>query len=350
MIKYYKTWTPNKRKVLSLIGNSIENGVLTNNGPLVNSLEEKLSQYLGVKNVVCVTNGTIAIQLALKALGVKGRVISTPFTYIATSSAIKWEGLNIEYADIDNKTFNIDVKNIKNVAKDVSCIIPVHTFGNPCDLDAINEFVLKNKINIIYDAAHAFGVCHNGISVLKYGDISTLSFHATKVFHTVEGGAVITENDDLAEYIRSIRSFGMYGNTFGINAKMTEVNAAFGLVNLENIDIILERRKKIYSLYDNNIDISLERQALVDNTTKNYSYYPILLNNNIERDKLFNDLLLHGVETRKYFSPSLDNLFSKEKFSISNNISNRILCLPIYPTLKKKETDLICKLVNKLTK
>jgi dTDP-4-amino-4,6-dideoxygalactose transaminase len=343
MIKFNKIYTPNKKKILSLISSSIDSGVLTNNGPMVNELEDKLKKFLNVKNIVCVSNGTIAIQLALKAMNISGNILTTPFTYIATSSAIKWENLNILYSDIEEESFNL---NTNNLPDNISCIVPVHTFGNPCSLEKLEE-IKNNGIKVLYDAAHAFGINYGENSVLKYGNASTLSFHATKVFHTVEGGAIVTEDDELALKLRELRSFGVADNNYGINAKMSEINAAFGLSNLENIDYIFDKRKHIYYYYENNISEKLIRQKILENSNKNFGYYPILFEIKTKRDECYEFLLSNGIETRKYFSPSLDNLFSKNKYIISNNISDRILCLPIYPELKQKEVDFICRMINK---
>ena len=225
MIPVTKSYLPNKENYKSYIDIIYENGWLTNRGELVRELERRLQAYLGVKNIILVANGSLALQIAYKALDLKGEVITTPFSFIATANTIAWEGLLPVFADIDPHSFNVDPKQIKDKITDkTSAIIPVHVFGNPCDIEGIQTIAYKHQLKVIYDAAHAFDVQYKGKSVLNYGDVSTLSFHATKLFHTIEGGAIITNDNELSKKIRLLINFGITGPTsiesLGINAKM----------------------------------------------------------------------------------------------------------------------------------
>ena len=240
MIPVTKAYLPDRKKLTQYIDQIYENGWLTNNGPLLQKLENRLASYLGVKNLILVANGSLALQLAYKALDLRGEVVTTPFSFAATTSTLAWEGLEPKFADIDKRSFNIDPKNIEKIITDkTTAIVPVHVFGNPCEVELISDLAKKYNLKVVYDAAHAFGVTYKGQSVLKYGDISTLSFHATKIFHTIEGGAVITENDEIAKKIRSLINFGITGpdkiEGIGTNAKMNEFEAAMGHCVLDEI-------------------------------------------------------------------------------------------------------------------
>lgn len=245
---------------------------LTNNGPLVNDLELKLKKHLGLKHLLYVSNGTIAIQIALKALGITKRVITSPFSYVATSSSLVWEGCTPVYVDIDPETFNIDATKIEAAIDErTEAILATHCFGNPCDIDMIEKVAKKNKLKVIYDAAHCFGTKYKGKSVFAYGDVSTTSFHATKLFHTIEGGAVITQDAELLKKMSYMRNFGHDGpekfSGVGINGKNSEFHAAMGLVNINFLDSILERRKILSQNYDNLLsNIGAFKRKITGNT------------------------------------------------------------------------------------
>ncbi|MBA7700422.1 dTDP-4-amino-4,6-dideoxy-D-glucose transaminase [subsurface metagenome] len=339
---------------------------LTNNGEFVQLLEKKLEEYLKVKNLVLVSNGTLALQLALKAYKLKGEVITTPFTFSATTNVILWEGLTPVFADIDLETFNIDPDDVeRKITKKTSAILAVHVYGNPCYVEELQEIADKYNLKLIYDAAHAFGVEYNNQSVLNYGDISTLSFHATKLFHTIEGGAIIVKDEELLEKLKLLRNFGIKSEEEvvlpGINAKMNEFQATMGLCNLENIDEKIRVRKMLYEHYQekfsdyNNINF----QKLIA-SKYNYGYMPICLKDIEKRDELYSELIKNGVKPRKYFYPltvNFDyfkdkevNLVEKYSLNVAFDIANRVLCIPLYPDLEMTEVDGIISIIKRLVK
>ncbi len=327
---------------------------LTNNGPLVNELELKLKDYLALKHLLFVTNGTIAIQLAIKALGLKGKIITTPFSYVATTSSIVWEGCEPVFVDIDAATCNIDPAKIEEaITPDTSAILATHVYGNPCDVEAIDEIAKRRNLKVIYDGAHAFGVQINGKSIFEYGDVSTCSFHATKLFHTVEGGAVVTKDPDLLKKIAYLRNFGHDGPDrfadLGINGKNSEFHAAMGLVNLKYVDQIIETRKGLSEHYDRFLPTFQGVKPVVPETvTYNYAYYPLIFNS----EKLLLDVLetlqQNWIHPRRYFFPSLEDLpyvNHKARCPVSDTISKRALCLPLFDTLTPEEIDMIFRLI-----
>ena len=341
MINVTKTYLPSKEKYQKYVDEIYENGQLTNNGPLVQKLEERLSKHLGVKHVICVANGSLALQLSYKALGLKGEVITTPFSFVATASTLVWEGLKPIFADIDPHTYNLNPHNIeKLITKETSAIVPVHVFGNPCEVEKIQEIANKYNLKVVYDAAHAFGVKYKRESVLSYGDISTLSFHATKIFHTVEGGAVITNSDELAKKIRLQISFGINGLTtidvVGINAKMNEFEAAMGLCVLDEVKTTNQQRLEIWQEYAKTLSNIVKFQKWNKFSENNCAYAPVLFKSESQLIEVQQKLNQGGIFPRRYFYPSLDSLDyleSKNYCVKSRSIASRILCLPIYPGL-----------------
>ncbi len=331
-----------------------ERGILTHNGPVVQQLEKELIDYLNVKNLVAVTNGTIAIQLAIRALNLEGEIITTPFTWIATISAIMWEKCRPVFADVQPDTFNIDPQKIEEKITDrTSAILPVHVFSNPCDVDAIQKIADKYNLKVIYDAAHAMCVNYNGKSLLEYGDISATSFHATKIFQSGEGGACVTNDQQLFERLRRLRFFGHDEKKDivdeGINGKMTEVHAALGLASLKWLDDVLRDRREKYELYMNLLgkcDFIKFQKFPAD--SYNYSYLPVLLKNENHLHGVTSHLNKHGIYPRRYFYPSLNTvnvISSNEHFPVSEDLASRILCLPLFYTLKKKDIEYICSLI-----
>jgi len=254
MITVTKPFLPDQEQYLNYIKGIWERGWLTNNGPLVQELEEKLKDYLGVKHVIYVNNGTIALQIALKALEQKGEIITTPFSYVATTNSILWEGCTPVFADVKESDFNIDPEKIESLINaKTTGILATHVYGNPCDVDAIEKIARKHNLKVIYDGAHAFGTLYNGKQLLSYGDLVTCSFHATKIFHTIEGGAILTNDDELARKMVLYRQFGHIGDDYfsiGINGKSSEMHAAMGLCLLPLMDRFMEKRKSIADLYD----------------------------------------------------------------------------------------------------
>lgn len=356
MIPVTKAYLPNKEKYQSYVDQIFASGWLTNNGSLLRELEQRLAAYLGVKNIILVANGSLALQIAYKALELKGEVITTPFSFAATTSTLAWEGLTPVFADIDPASFNIDPAQIEaQITEKTSAIVPVHVFGNPCDVEAIQAIADKHNLKVIYDAAHAFGSEYKGQSVLNYGDISTLSFHATKLFHTIEGGAVITNDDELAKKVRLLINFGITSPTtiesVGTNAKMNEFEAAMGLCVLDEIDIIRQRRADIWQTYVEHLSGVFILQKWNKHGHNNHAYAPILFDSEEQLLKTEAELKEHNILPRRYFYPSLDTLsylLSKQVCTNSRDIASRILCVPIFPDLNKEEqaeviSILVCK-------
>ncbi|MFQ3191360.1 MAG: dTDP-4-amino-4,6-dideoxygalactose transaminase, partial [Paraglaciecola sp.] len=289
-----------------------------------------------------------------KALDLKGEVITTPFSYVATTSTLAWEGLKPVFADINPESFNLNPDNIESLITDVtSAIVPVHVFGNPCEVEQIQEIADKYNLKVIYDAAHVFDVEYKGQSVLNYGDISTISFHATKLFHTIEGGAVITNDDELAKKIRSQINFGITGpatiELVGTNAKMNEFEAAMGLCVLDEIEIIKERRAEIWKSYQENLPRLVIFQQWNQHSQNNCAYAPVLFESEAQLLKVETKLKAHDILSRRYFYPSLDTLDylqSKQVCKHSRDIASRILCLPIYSGLTKDEQEKIIEVMG----
>lgn len=329
---------PPREEYLKYLQGVWEREFLTNNGPLVQELEQKLKDYLGVEHLLYLSNGTIALQIAIKALGLRGEIITTPFSYVATTSSIVWEGCEPVFVDIDQKTLNINPTLIEEaITEQTTGILATHVFGNPCDIEAIQDIAKKHDLNVIYDAAHCFGTTYKGRSVFEYGDVSTTSFHATKMFHTVEGGAVFTNDDDLNYRMSRMRNFGHAGfeqyDGVGINGKNSEFHAAMGLCNLGHIDKILQSRKKQCLVYDELLKEALVQSiAIQEDSEWNYAYYPVIFKSETVMLKVKEALEKNDIHPRRYFYPSLDTLeyVKTEKVKVSKDISERILCLPLY--------------------
>lgn len=357
MIPVTKSYLPNKEKFKQYIDQIYERGWLTNNGQLVRELEDRLKDHLGVKHLILVANGSLALQVAYKALGLKGEVITTPFSFVATTSTLVWEGLTPVFADIDPTSFNINPSEIEQKITDkTSAIVPVHVFGNPCDVEAIQAIADKHDLNVVYDAAHAFGVNYREQSVLNYGDISTLSFHATKLFHTIEGGAIITNDDAIAEKARLLINFGITGPTaiesLGINAKMNEFEAAMGLCVLDDIEHIIESRRKVFETYQKELEGIVQFQQFNKCSNNNFAYAPILFEFEQQLLKVEKQLNEAGIYPRRYFYPSLDSLTylqSADRCPISNDIASRVMCLPIYYGLGKVTQNEIIETIKNST-
>lgn len=357
MINVTKTTLPPINKYIKYLRKVWANNWVTNKGEFVLSLEKELENYLKIKNLLAVSNGTVAMQLAFKALELKGEVITTPFTFPATTNALIWEGLKPVFVDIDPETFNIDPEEIeKNITKKTSAILAVHVFGNPCDVLKIEKIARKHNVKVIYDSAHAFGIEYNGRPILNWGDVNTLSFHAAKTFHTVEGGAVVTKNNNIYKIIDLLRNHGIryYEEIVlpGINAKMNELEAIMGLCILAEVDKEIIKRKQIYQRYKSAFSNNqLRLQKLHTSLTKySYPYFPVCFPSQKMRDDVFNVLLKNGIRARKYFYPSCHELpYIKNSSVLSNatKISHTILCLPIYATLTLKDQERIINLVNK---
>lgn len=352
MIPVTKPFLPNSVLYKQYIDEIFERNWLTNNGPLVNELELKLKNYLSLKHLLLVSNGTMALQLAIKALDLKGEIITTPFSYVASTSSIVWEGCKPIFVDILPDKFTIDPAKIEAaITPETSAILATHIYGVPCEIDEIQKIADKHGLKVIYDGAHAFGVKYKGKSVFEYGDISTCSFHATKIFHTVEGGMVATKDPELLKKLALFRNFGHEGfdqyNGVGINAKNSEFHAAMGLSVLPEIAKLLESRKKQSLLYREML-AELEVQFIEEKDVEeyNHAYFPIVFKS--EEDLLKSQKKLGDVSvgSRRYFFPSLNQLdYTDGVCPISEDISRRILCLPLYHTLKESEQILITRIL-----
>lgn len=326
---------------------------LTNNGPIVNDLELKLKEYLKLDHLLYLTNGTIAIQIAIKALKLEGEIITTPFSFVATTSSIVWESCTPVFVDIDPNTLNIDSTKIEAaVTPKTSAILATHVYGNPCEVEAIQNIADKYNLKVIYDAAHCFGTKYKGNSIFKYGDISTTSFHATKLFHTIEGGAVFTNCSEHLKKMSFLRNFGFDGpenfNGIGINGKNSEFHAAMGLVNLRYVDTILYDRRKQTELYDKWLSgLNVKRIKITSNSTFNYAYLPIIFETEEQLLKTVSALNTNLIYPRRYFYPSLHKLdyVKSQEAPISECISKRVLCLPLYSGLTEEEIDFICRIM-----
>ena len=327
---------------------------LTNMGPLANELELKLKEHLQVNHLLFVTNGTVALQMAIKSLDLKGEIITTPFSFIATTSSIVWEGCRPVFVDIEKNSLNIDTSKIEAaITENTTAIIATHVYGNPCDVIAIEKIAKKHHLKVIYDGAHAFGVKINGKSIFEYGDISVCSLHATKLYHSIEGGLIITKNAILLKKLAYIRNFGFNGPEafaeLGINGKNSEFHAAMGLANLDFIDQINQQRKILTERYDQKLKtLKAIRPIWHVQSKNNYSYYPIVFDNEELMLKCMKYLKDHEIFCRRYFYPSLAKTLpylEPQDFEITDKMAKCVLCLPLYYDLTLAEVDLICRLL-----
>lgn len=353
MIPVTKPFLPKAKEYDDYLHSIWERQWLTNNGPLVNEFELKLKNYLGLEHLLYVSNGTVALQIAIKALDLKGEVITTPFSFVATTSSIVWEGCKPVFTDIDPETFNIDPAKIEAaITPATSAILATHVYGNPCDIDAIQTIADKHGLKVIFDAAHCFGTIYKGKSVFEYGDISTTSFHATKLFHSIEGGAVFTRKPELLKKMAFMRNFGHNGqedySELGINGKNSEFHAAMGLCNLKYVDQILKRRKALSLYYIQKLK-SLKASFPKHNGdfSSNYAYFPVLFDTKELMLKCLSDLETEKIYCRRYFFPSLSTLpyVQKTSLPVCESIVERIICLPLYHTLTFSDLDLITRII-----
>lgn len=349
-----KSFTPPVDEYVNYVKEIFARGVLTNQGSCVIELEDKLRSFLGVENIHYVTNGTIALQLALAALNIsEGEIITTPFSYVATTSSILWERCKPVFVDIEPNNFTIDTNKIEAlITKNTKAIMAVHVFGYACDIDAISSLANKYNLKVIYDSAHAFGSVYKGRALASYGDISTLSFHATKLFHTVEGGACIVKDKAVSEKLELQKRFGHNKDehiALGINGKQSELHAAMGLANFSYISQIIERRKFLSDLYDELLTDHIQRPKKQNNLQYNYAYYPVVFKSESELLNVFSILGENDIYPRRYFYPTLNKLpyVTGEPCPVSEDISLRIACLPLYPDLTDEEVKKISDLIIK---
>ena len=357
MLNVTKTYLPDKKKFLKHVDAIWQNHILTNNGPLLNLLEDKLKVYSGCRHVLACTNGTVVLQMALKALNITKEVITTPFSYVATTNAILWEHCTPVFVDIDPANFTIDVDKIEQaITKDTQAILATHVYGFPCDVEKIGKIAAKHKLKVIYDGAHAFGATYKGKSLLSFGDITTCSFHATKLFHCGEGGALFTNNKKLAKSLFIMRSFGHIHDDYysvGINAKMPELNAAMGLCMLDDIAAIIKQLKAASMLYKKHLSERPEFYLVLPSVPEqyNYAYCPVIFQDEKTLKKAMRSLAEDNIFPRRYFFPSLNTLpFLKATNScaVSEDISKRVLCLPLSYYITEKEIKKVCSILNKL--
>lgn len=360
MINVTKSFLPPIEEYNKHLKTVWESGWLTNNGILLQELERNLKEYLAVKHLFFCTNGTIAIQIAIKALDLRDcEVITTPFSYVATTNSIIWEGCEPVFVDINNTDFNIDPDKIeKAITPRTKAILATHVYGNPCDVDKIDKIAKKHNLKVVYDAAHAFGSLINGKQILSYGDVSTCSFHATKLFHTVEGGCMIANDPDVAQKIYWARQFGHVNDDYfslGINGKNSEFHAAMGLCMLPRVKDLIVLRKKITDWYKNrlkdNPGVYIPESKLPD-TEYNYSYFPVVFDSEEKLLAIKQALLDIQINTRRYFYPSLNTLHFLKKTQacpISEDISKRVLALPMSHEISEEIVEKVCKVITQKT-
>lgn len=353
-INVTKTFLPPLEEYQAYLTKIWDSGQITNQGPLLLEFEQRVKQYLNATNLHFVANGTLALQLALRALDItEGEIITTPFSYVASTSAILWEHCHPAFVDIKPDTLCIDPDKIEAaITAKTKAILAVHVFGLPCEVAKIEVLAKKHNLKVIYDGAHAFGVEHNDQPLLNYGDISTCSFHATKLFHTIEGGCVITKNNAVSKRVELMKRFGHTWDEhfmLGINAKASELQAAMGLCNLGYVKQNIEKRRQITQLYDKLLGETFTRPIIPDNTLYNYCYYPILVQTEGLLLELIDKLKQENIFPRRYFYPSLNTLpYLKERQScpIAEDIASRIMCLPLYEDLDKAVVEKICRIIT----
>ncbi len=354
MINVTKTFLPPQEEYNDLVKRAWDKIWLTNRGELTLELESKLKNYLNIDNIIITNNGTIPLQIALKLYGNCGEIITTPFSYVATSAAIVWENCKPVFVDIHPEYLTIDETKIEQaVTSKTTAILATHVFGNPCNVTIIEEIAKKHNLKVIYDAAHCFGVNYNGTSIFNYGDVSTCSFHATKIFHTGEGGAMFCKDTETYNKLFYSHNFGHNGpldfHGLGINAKISELQAAMGLAVFPHMDFIINERKKVVSYYNNHLDFTkLHKIKIREKTDWNYSYYPIIFESEKTLLRVQEALAKQEIFPRRYFYPSLNTIeyINGLEMPISESISSRILCLPLYVGLTINDLEHVQKIIT----
>lgn len=354
MITVTKTFLPPMTEYQAILQRAWDKQWLTNRGELVLELEAKLKTYLNIPYIIATTNGTLPLQIALKNFGGHGEIITTPFSYVATTASIVWEGCTPVFVDIHPEYLTIDETKIETaITPKTTAILATHVFGNPCAVDAIEVIAKKHGLKVIYDAAHAFGVTYKGKSILNYGDVSTCSFHATKLFHTGEGGAICCSDKSLYNTLYYLHNFGHNGpldfHGIGINAKMSELQAAMGLAVLPYIDSILSGRQRAVEQYDKELDFNkLRRLKLREQTRWNFSYYPVLFETEQQLLRVEEALKAQQIIPRRYFYPGLNTLpyVNSIQLSVNDTIYKRVLCLPLSHDLSSSDILKIGNIIN----
>jgi dTDP-4-amino-4,6-dideoxygalactose transaminase len=363
MIYVTKPYLPPLAEFLPSLEKIWDSHVLTNCGPFHQEFERELCRYLGVEHVAVFANATIALVTALQSMRITGEVITTPYSFVATTHALHWNGIKPVFVDIDPRTLNLDPEKVEAaITPQTTAIMPVHCYGHPANVEALQRIADIYNLKIIYDAAHAFAVKKNGTSVLSHGDLSVLSFHATKVFNTFEGGAIVCPDAKTKLRIDQLKNFGHAGETSvvapGINGKMSEFNAALGLLQLKHIDDALRQRRQIDTLYRDQLSAipGIRLLHAAPGCEINYGYFPILIQDEfpISRDELYDRMKDAGVHPRKYFFPLISEFpmyrglasSSKQNLPVATKASRQVLCLPIYPGLERATIDKICDLIS----
>ncbi len=352
-INVTKTFFPPLDEYQNQLERIWKNEWLTNRGELVNELEEKLKSYLHVPNIIVMNNGTVPIQIALKLLAKQGEVITTPFSYVATSASIVWENCTPVFVDIHPEYLTIDETKIEAaITEKTTCILATHVFGNPCNVEAIEQIAQKHQLKVIYDAAHCFGVKYKGESIFNYGNVSTCSFHATKLFHTGEGGAVFCKDEELNHKLYYSHNFGHNGpldfHGLGINGKISELQAAMGLSVLPYMEQILAGRKKVVNFYNEQLNHrNIQSLKIREETEWNYSYYPVIFESEERLLQVQKKMNENNIYPRRYFYPSLNtiNYLNETEMPISESVAKRVLCLPLYASLERNEYKRISTLI-----
>ena len=354
MVNVTQTFLPSQDEFNIHLKRAWDKKWVTNRGELTLELETKLKNYLKVNNIILTNNGTLPLQIALKLLGKNGEIITTPFSYVATTASIVWENCTPVFVDIHPEFLTIDENKIESkISKKTTAILATHVFGNPCHVEKIEQIAKKHNLMVIYDAAHCFGVNYNNQSIFNYGDVSTCSFHATKIFHTGEGGAMFCNDEELKHKLYYSHNFGHNGpldfHGIGINAKISELQSAMGLAVFDHIDEIISERKKVVEFYTKNLNFNFLKSIKIrENTIWNYSYYPIIFKSEeilLKTQKELND---NNIIPRRYFHPSLNKLkyVNSVEMPFSESIASRILCLPLYVGLKTSELEKITNIIN----
>lgn len=354
MLAITRPYLPSLARYLDYVEGIYARGQLTNQGPLVSELTERLETYLGVRNLVLVSSGSAALDLAYRALEVSGSVVTTPFSFVASSSVPSWRGIEPVFADIDPHTWNLDPCLAEAAIRpDTTAIAPVHVFGNPADEERFGEIARRRGLKVIHDAAHGFGVRKGGRSILGWGDASAVSFHATKVFHTIEGGAVVFRDDEVCARARRMVNFGLDPRSgaivdVGTNLKMSEMHAAMGLAMLEDIDIILERRRRLVGLYRQRLEGCVQYQQVDADVTTNGAYMPVVFADGATCERVVAALNDADIWPRRYFFPSLDWSAPYARFGAtrhSPSIAERVLCLPLFAELLPSDVERVCEVI-----
>ncbi|SHI63442.1 DegT/DnrJ/EryC1/StrS family aminotransferase [Flavobacterium terrae] len=356
MINVTKTFLPTLEEYNSYVKRAWDKVWLTNRGELTLELEDKLKNHLAVNHIIITNNGTIPIQIALKLFGNGGEIITTPFSYVATSAAIVWENCKPVFVDIHPEYLTIDETKIEEaITSKTTAILATHVFGNPCHITAIESIASKYNLKVIYDAAHCFGVNYNNQSIFNYGDVSTCSFHATKIFHTGEGGALFCNDQNIYDKLYYSHNFGHNGpldfHGLGINAKVSELQSAIGLAVFDHIDTIFSERKKVVEFYNSQLNFTnLKPLKIRENTEWNYSYYPVVFDSEATLLEIQKELQSENIFPRRYFYPSLNtiNYIKGAKMPISESVASRILCLPLYVGLPTSDLKRITSIINKI--